>query len=154
LSAYFFDSSALVKRYVAEIGSTWVSGLFDPQASAECYAARITLVEVAAVLTRRARGGHPPGPQVGVTVALLDGEFPRMLTPVGISTAIIIRAFSLVQNHALRGYDAVQLAAALQVNSVRFALGASALTLVSADAELNAAAAAEGLAVEDPNAHP
>ena len=30
MSVYFLDSSALVKRYVAEIGSGWVVGLFNP----------------------------------------------------------------------------------------------------------------------------
>jgi hypothetical protein len=60
---------------------------------------------------------------------------------------------ALAETHALRGYDAVQLAAALNVNSACAAAGA-VFTLVSADGELNAAARAEGLAVEDPNLHP
>ncbi|MGO9469479.1 MAG: hypothetical protein ACLQIB_44780 [Isosphaeraceae bacterium] len=49
----------------------------------------------------------------------------------------------------MRGYDAVQLAAALQVHSQ-----IPSLTLLSADADLNAAAVAEGLSVDDPNNHP
>ena len=56
--------------------------------------------------------------------------------------------------HGLRGYDAVQLAAAIQVRDERLALGASPPTLVSADTELNAAAMMEGLRVENPNHHP
>ena len=47
------------------------------------------------------------------------------------------------------GYDAVQLAAALEVHSQ-----IPSLTLLSADANLNAAGAAEGLLVDDPNRHP
>jgi len=43
----------------------------------------------------------------------------------------------------------VQLAASLEVRSQ-----VPALTLVSADAALNAAAMAEGLLVENPNTHP
>jgi uncharacterized protein len=60
----------------------------------------------------------------------------------------------LVEIHALRGYDAVQLAAALEINSNRIASGFSAVTLISADAALNAAVVKEGLAVDDPNSHP
>lgn len=30
MADYFFDSSALVKRYVRESGSGWVTSLFDP----------------------------------------------------------------------------------------------------------------------------
>ncbi|NOT59076.1 MAG: nucleic acid-binding protein, partial [Acidobacteria bacterium] len=56
--------------------------------------------------------------------------------------------------HALRGYDAVQLAAALEENDELMSFGLPALTLVSADAELNKAAQAEGLNVENPNNHP
>jgi hypothetical protein len=58
-------------------------------------------------------------------------------------------AASLARRHALRGYDAVQLAAALEIHS-----RAPSLTLLSADADLNAAATAEGLAADDPNLHP
>jgi hypothetical protein len=60
----------------------------------------------------------------------------------------------LARAHALRGYDAVHLAAATTLNRQRLALGLGAVTLVSADAELNRAAVAEGLLVEDPNRYP
>jgi hypothetical protein len=58
----------------------------------------------------------------------------------------------LAERHALRGYDAIQLGAALAVNDGCRATGLS-LTIICADDELNAAAA-EGLAVENPNRHP
>jgi predicted nucleic acid-binding protein len=61
---------------------------------------------------------------------------------------------SLATKHALRGYDAVQLAAALEANDERIANELTPLTLVSADDELNTAAQAEGLTVENPNAYP
>lgn len=32
MADYFFDSSALVKRYVREVGSDWVGQLTDPPA--------------------------------------------------------------------------------------------------------------------------
>jgi len=61
---------------------------------------------------------------------------------------------AMAEVHALRGYDAVQLGAALEVNGRRMALGATnPLTLVTGDAELRTAAAAEGLITDDPNTH-
>jgi hypothetical protein len=54
----------------------------------------------------------------------------------------------------LRGYDAVQLAAAIAANNERVLNGLSPLIVVSADGELNDAARAEGFTVEDPNSHP
>jgi len=53
----------------------------------------------------------------------------------------------------LRGYDAVQLAAALEINRRRTALGLSLSALISADQALNEAGLAEGLSVDDPNLH-
>ena len=53
----------------------------------------------------------------------------------------------------LRAYDAVQLTAALEVHRLNQDAGFGPVTLVSADQELNAAATAEGLSVEDPNSH-
>jgi len=67
---------------------------------------------------------------------------------------LLSAATLLVQKHGLRAYDAVQLAAAVALNNQRVAAGTGAVTLVSADQELNAAAAAEGLSVDDPNVHP
>jgi uncharacterized protein len=56
--------------------------------------------------------------------------------------------------HSLRAYDAVQLAAALEVNRSRQADGFDPVTLISADQALNDAATAEGVAVDNPHSHP
>lgn len=58
------------------------------------------------------------------------------------------------ETHGLRGYDAVQLAAAIIMNNRLAALGMPPITLLSSDLELNSAADSEGLLVDDPNAHP
>jgi len=54
----------------------------------------------------------------------------------------------------LRAYDAVQLAAAVDLNAQWVATGIGIITLVSAGQELNDDDAAEGLPIEDPNLHP
>ena len=59
-------------------------------------------------------------------------------------------AIMLSRRRGLRAYDAVQLAAASEVNLFYIAEGCGPVTLVSADRELNAAATAEGLLVDDP----
>ena len=61
---------------------------------------------------------------------------------------------TLAETYGLRGYDAVQLAAAVEVNASYRSAGLPPITLVSADVELNAAASAEGLTVDNPNFHP
>ena len=73
---------------------------------------------------------------------------------IQINEFVIARAKQLALARALRGFDAIQLAAALEANDARMALGETPLTFVSADVNLNAAAGAEGQVVEDPNDHP
>jgi uncharacterized protein len=53
--AYFLDSSALAKRYIAETGSGWVQALADSAAANAVYVARITLVELVSAIARRSR---------------------------------------------------------------------------------------------------
>jgi len=57
LAAYFFDTSAVVKRYASEIGSAWVQHTTDPALNHLIYLVRITEVEVISAITRRLRAG-------------------------------------------------------------------------------------------------
>jgi predicted nucleic acid-binding protein len=146
---YFLDTSAVVKRYVQETGTTWIRTLAAPATGNFIYLARITEVEVTSALARR-RG--QPGLSVAQAVGALGlfrQDFAQDYRIAEITVSLLRRAALLADTHTLRGYDAVQLAAALEVR-----LQVPALILVSADGDLNTAAAAEGLPVEDPNTHP
>lgn len=55
----------------------------------------------------------------------------------------------LAEKYCLRGYDAVQLAAAESMNTLCIANSLPQLTFVSADKELNIAAVSAGLLVEN-----
>ncbi len=72
---------------------------------------------------------------------------------VAVTEVLLSEAVRLAQKYSLRGYDAVQLAAANEINRLSLAAGAGPLLFVAADKELNAAALSEGLTVDDPNAH-
>ena len=118
------------------------------------YLARVTLVEVISAITRKARGSGITAAGAAIAATDFRRDFLNQYAKVDLTPALIEHAADLAETHALRGYDAVQLSAALEVNAELGALGLSAITLISADSALNAAAAAEGLAVDDPNAHP
>jgi hypothetical protein len=154
VAAYFFDSSAVVKRYVQEMGTAWVLSVMDPAAGHALYVARITGVEVVSALTRQTRSGAVAPEAAATALMQFRHDFTHQYRTVDITPSLITRAMGLAETHALRGYDAVQCAAALVVHTYRQALGMPLLTLVSADDALNTAAAAEGLLVDDPNAHP
>lgn len=154
MSALFCDSSAIVKRYASEPGSAWIIRLTEPESGNVIYLARITRVEVVSAITRRAGEGTPSVAEGATGIADLNDDFVRHYRVVEVTPHLIERAVSLVQIHGLRAYDAVQLAALLEINDDRATLKLPAVSLISADRALNVAAIAEGLAVDDPNSHP
>lgn len=55
MAAYFLDTSAIVKRYVAEPGQTWILSLCDLAQQHDLYISQAALVEVVATICRRTR---------------------------------------------------------------------------------------------------
>jgi len=106
----YLDASALVKRYVAERGSDEVIAL-----TAGADAAATSLVsraEVAAALARAVRLGALDGEGGRRAQLRFSREWPDLVR-VPVTEALVSRAEALAWDHGLRGYDAVQLAAAL-----------------------------------------
>ncbi len=149
MAAFFLDTSTVLKRYVQETGTAWVQALAAPTVRHSLFVVRITLAETVAAITRRERGGSITPQDAATAVADFQLDFARQYRVVEVSAGLVAQAATLARRHALRGYDAVQLVAALEIHATD-----SSLTLLSADAEHNTAATAEGLAVEDPNSHP
>ncbi len=154
MDAYFLDSSGAAKRYIHETGSVWLLKIVDPAAPHEIHIARITIVEVVAAVARRQRAGSINVADAAIALADFDTDVALQYRLVEMSATLLQSARILAETHALRGYDAVQLATALAVNTERISLRLPKLTLISADLELNAAAQLEGLTVDNPNAHP
>src|SRR6516165_11105639 len=153
VAVYFLESSAVVKRYAQETGSAWIALLNDPQAGHHLSLARITAVEVVAAVARRQRGGAFAATEAAAALADFADDLAHHYRQVDNTVRLSTQAIALAQTSALRGYDAIQLAAVLTVHVAREAQGLPRLTLVSADHERNAAAVAEGVLVDDPNRH-
>ena len=153
MPAYFADSSTLVKRYIREAGSVWVSNLFAPTPHDDVHIVSITAVEIVAALMRRSRAGAMTTIEATTAASLFLADLPLDYQVVEVSEALIHLAIGLAQRYKLRGYDAVQLAAGCQINALCLSLGLDPIIFLSADHELNAAARSEGLVVDDPNNH-
>ena len=151
MAAYYFDASAIVKRYVAEVGTGTVQTLLDPAASHDIYIAIVGAAEVAAAIARRGRSGNQLTDEASEAIRRFQEDCASRWTIIEITPDLMSEVIRLVQSHLLRGYDAVHLAAALQANRIRQEEGLSELILVSSDQQLNAAAIAEHLTVLDPN---
>jgi predicted nucleic acid-binding protein len=103
----YFDASALVKRYAREIGSALVRRLLG---SSEVVAtSRLSEIEVASAVTRRARAGAITSSDRDRILAAIDPDFASLVV-VELTPAISGRARTLLQRHSLRGSDAVHLA--------------------------------------------
>lgn len=143
-----------MKRYIAETGTRWIKQICAPAAGNDLYTAHILGAEVAAAIMRRVRRGEISPTDAAVGITDLQTHLRSGYTTISMSNSLVQNAMNLAQRHPLRGYDAVQLASALEVQAKCLALGILPVIFVCADATLNAAASVEGLAVDNPNAHP
>lgn len=96
----------------------------------------------------------PPLPKLPTVLANFEFDFHNQYQRLALTDSVIATAMKLAEVYRLRGYDAVQLAAAVELHALRQSAGLPPLVFVSADQPLNVAATSEGLFVEDPNAHP
>src|SRR5690349_4693742 len=127
MPSYFFDSSALVKRYHFEPGSAWVCAICDPHKRPPLYLSQLAQVEVIAALRRTGRREnlHPSFVDTLVNqfarhLVLSDSTRPRpMYRLIALSPTVIEFAAELCNRywdarpHPLRSLDALQLATAV-----------------------------------------
>lgn len=154
MADFYADSSALVKRHIPEAGTTWFRGIADPTSGNVILTARVSIIEVYSALNRRVREGTLDPTTYAALNADFDGVCAAEYRLLELSSGVAALTCRLLERQPLRAYDAVQLATALSANDLLLASGLQALTFLSADARLLAAAQAEGLAIDDPNAHP
>lgn len=134
----YVDTSTLLKRLLAEEGSPQADVIWD---NADILAAAVTVVvEARAALAAAQRGGRLTAADHRTAKAELT-DLLEELTFIDITDELIADAAELAETDALRGYDAIHLAAAI-------AIGATVLT--SADAALCDAAEDHGLRVANP----
>ncbi|MEP7339662.1 MAG: type II toxin-antitoxin system VapC family toxin [Acidobacteriota bacterium] len=153
MSGYYFDSSALVKCYIQETGSAWVRGIINAQPANEISTALVTGAEIVAAISRRQRMNRISAADAALAIAVFRSQFKGQFNALRVTDLVVEQAMDLAEKHSLRGYDSIQLASALLIESKMTARGVGPLTFVSADTPLNQAAIAEGLLVEDPNQH-
>lgn len=136
----YADASALVKRYVSEAGSAEIIALTN-QAVAVATAV-ISRAEVAAALARSVRQGVLQESGGRRAQRKFARDWPDIVR-VPVTEALVLRAESTAWEYGLRGYDAVQLAAAL---TWRESIGVD-VTLATFDRQLWEAAPDAGLQV-------
>lgn len=151
---YYFDSSATVKNYVQEVGSNWVKSIFNSVTTKVIYAVSISEVEVVSAFVRRKKGKTLSSNDAKVASQQFRYDFANDFRVIDVEAVLINNSVNLAETHYLRGYDAVQLSAAIKISKQISSLKLSSLVFVSADNDLNTAAQIENLTVENPNNYP
>ncbi|UUY05385.1 type II toxin-antitoxin system VapC family toxin [Svornostia abyssi] len=134
----YVDTSSLLKLIIEEEGSDSVGLIWD--AADVVASAAMIVVEARAALAAAKRATRLSAAQHRRAKDEL-AELVDELTLVPVSERLIAEAADLAEREALRGYDAVHLAAALTIN---------ATILTSADTALCTAAARHRLHVANP----
>jgi predicted nucleic acid-binding protein len=145
LSWAYFDTSALVKRYIDEEGRRNVLRLLRRH---QCVTSALLPVEFRSALRRRATDGSLDSRRVpGILKRFAaDREF---WASVEVTDDVLQAAEKLVAAHPLRTLDAIHVASAdLFAHRLQ-----AELTFVSADARQTAVAATVGLVTEDVGPH-
>ena len=155
VNAYFLDTSALVKRYVPEIGSDWILSITDPATDNDLAISQITWVEVHSAFARRLRDRSLSAQRFDLIVQKVREDFENEYRVIDVDQTLIETATELVMQHPLRAYDSVQLASALRFQSTTIlSQPETPLIFVSADNRLLDIAQSAGLAIDNPNNYP
>jgi uncharacterized protein len=148
MAAIFFDTSALVRRYVrSEPGARDVARLCRPSTGHTLVIVRLTPVEVASALNRKVRERSISLPQRNQIWRLFAAHQRGQYHLIVPDERTYERSERLLHAYPLRAYDAVQLAAALQMADLVARL-APDFRFCTADQAQTDAARGEGLTVE------
>lgn len=134
----YVDTSTLIKLLVEEPGTDQAAAIWA--AADRVVSVRLLEVEARAALATACRADRLTAKQHSTARAAL-ADLLDQLDVVEVTGALVAAAAELAEREALRGYDAVHLAAALLVE---------ADILTSADTALSEAAQRQGLAVANP----
>lgn len=153
MSVYYVDTSALVKRYAAEVGSSWIRTLTASRSGNVIYASLLAQAEVISALQRKVREGNLLADRARILSQHVFAHFGNSYALVAISASVVTQACELLQRYSLRAYDALHLACAVAVRTPLQQGGLPAPVFVAADSNLLAAAIAEGFITDNPLLH-
>ena len=150
----YFDSSAIVKRYLPETGTAWVISTVRGTPRDDLYLSQITGVEVVAAFARKRRNKEITHAVYTKAIRAFERHFRHRYSRLDVTLDVIKKAIKLAKTYPLRGHDAVQLASALILKDTLKKAGITDIIFVSADNVLCNVALAENLTVDNPNNYP
>ncbi len=148
MALYYLETSALVKLYVRESGTERLLRLTARASNHRFAVLTLARVEMHSAVRRRQRDGDIDGPVAERLLSQFEQHLESRFIKQVLNDSLIDLATSFVNRHALRAYDAVQLAGCLMLKEN------SAIdepNFVCSDQRLLQAAESEGLVCFDPD---
>ncbi len=152
---FYYDASALVKRYSQELGSNKVNFLFTNVPHNRLMCLTLGAVEIIWVLVRKRNDGrltHPDFRQAGINLDYEVIDNQSDFRTISVPNSLIWRSMSLIETYSLNSVDAIVLRSALDIAAARRGIG-DELVLVASDQRLLRAANSENLLVFNPETH-
>ena len=151
MAFYFLETSALVKLYVRESGTERVLALANRTTENRLAILALTQAELRSAVRRRERNGEIPPLVATQLLETFKRHLETRFVSQMINDFILDVASALVDRHALRAYDAVQLAGYV---ALRGSTGTEVPVFVCSDHALLEAAGLEGIPILDPSSEP
>ncbi len=139
---YYFDTSALVKRYHWEKGTERVDSIIESKN--DIYFSTLAIAEIISVLTRLKNSNIISKKQYERITNVFFYDLEHRYVPVPLDDSQIVNAIKLIEKYNLRTLDALHLSVALEVKEI------GECTFVSSDKKLWDAAAHEGFGILNP----
>lgn len=149
---FYFDASALVKRYTKETGSENINFIFSniPMNQMMCFI--MGIAELYWIFVRKKNDGRInehdfSQANINLESEILDNNSDFHIIPI--QDSLIFRSMPLIQEYSLNSVDAMLLRSAVDITGHLWNTG-NRLVLVSSDQRLNSATESEGLLVFNP----
>ena len=150
-SAVLFDSSALVKRYVHEQGSSCVREITASASDHLIHISLLTVAEIASALARRHREGNVSTTERDRLFGPFLVDSARTYLLLRVEEDVIQQAVTLMNRYPLRTADAIQISTAMLLRQTLQEAQFGPVIVASADDRVLQAVTQEGLPAENPN---
>ena len=149
---FFFDASALVKRYTREVGSDEINFLFGNVSLERLQCLTLGTVEVFWICVRKRNDSRITDRQFAQAVTHLRHEMINRQSDfktISVPDSLVWDSMPWIETHSLNSVDAIVLCSALDIATELRNTG-DTLVLVASDRRLLRAARTEGLQVFNP----
>lgn len=148
MALYFFDSSALAKRFVHEQGSVWVRETTASVSSHLIQISLLTVAEIASALARRYCEGSLSITERDRLFGAFLVECARSYLLLRVEEDTIERAVALMNRYPLRTADSIQVSTARLLSQTLNSAQVGQVIVASADDRVLHAASQEGLPIK------